>query len=165
MPEFGAEKFDADEWAELFKRAGARFAGPVAEHHDGYAMWDSWYTPWDVMNVGPKRDITGELAKAIRKRGMRFVTTFHHARNNLHQIEKKGEKVWTGHYEFVKRDFPSLLEDPKNAILYGYMPREKFLKMWKDKLIEMIDKYQPGQLVLHAEPSDQKYGRGAPHVH
>ena len=143
VPEFRAEKFDAEEWANLFKKAGARFAGPVAEHHDGYSMWDSEHTPWDVMDAGPKRDITGELARAIRKRGMKFVTTFHHARNNLYQIERNGEMVWTGHYEFVKRDFPSLLDDPKNAILYGYIPREKFLKMWKGKLIEVIDKYQP----------------------
>ena len=143
VPMFKAEKFDADEWAGLFKKAGARFAGLVAEHHDGYSMWDSWHTPWDVMNIGPRRDITGELAKAIRKRGMKFVTTFHHARNNLHQIERNDKQVWTGHYEFVKRDFPSLLDNQKNGILYGYIPREDFLKIWKGKLIEVVDKYQP----------------------
>ncbi len=143
VPMFKAKKFDADEWADLFVKAGARFAGPVAEHHDGWAMWDSGLTPWNAKDKGPKRDLTGELAVAIRKRGMRFVTTFHHARNSLHEIEKGGGKVWTGHYEFVKRYFPSLLEDPERAILYGYMPREKFLEMWKGKLIEVIDRYQP----------------------
>ena len=75
---------------------------------------------------------------------MKFVTTFHHARNNLWQKENRsGTLEWTGHYQFVQRDFPSLLEDSKNAVLYGYMPREKFLEMWKGKLIEVIDKYQP----------------------
>jgi len=143
VPMFKAEKFDANEWAELFVKAGARFAGPVAEHHDGFSMWDSELTPWNAMDIGPKRDIVGELARAIRSRSMRFVTTFHLARNNLYEIEKNGRKVWTGHYEFVKRDFPSLLEDPKQAILYGYMPREQFLDMWKGKLLEVIDKYQP----------------------
>jgi alpha-L-fucosidase len=143
VPMFKAENFDANEWAELFEKAGARFAGPVAEHHDGYSMWASKLTPWNAKDTGPKRDITGELAKAIKSRGMKFVTTFHHARNNLWEIDRDGRKAWTGHYEFVKRDFPSLLQDRKNAILYGYMPREKFLKMWKDKLIEVIDNYQP----------------------
>jgi len=143
VPMFQAEKFDADEWADLFVEAGARFAGPVAEHHDGFAMWDSAQTPWNAMDMGPKRDVTGELAEAIRKRGMKFVTTFHHARNRLYQIEQKGQKNWTGHYDFVQKNFPSLLEDPKNAILYGFMPQEKFLEMWKGKLIEVIDKYQP----------------------
>ena len=143
VPMFKAEKFNADEWAELFQKAGARYAGPVAEHHDGYSMWASKLTPWNAKDTGPKRDITGELAKAIRKRGMKFVTTFHHARNNLWETERRGQKVWTGHYSFVKMNFPSLLEDPKNAILYGYMPREIFLLMWKGKLIEVVDNYQP----------------------
>ena len=142
VPMFKAEKFDADEWAELFVKAGARFAGPVAEHHDGYSMWASRLTPWNTKDTGPKRDITGELAKAIKSRGMKFVTTFHHARNNLWE-HQNGDGDWTGHYSYLKRDFPSILEDPKNAILYGYMPREKFLQMWKGKLIEVIDNYQP----------------------
>ncbi len=141
---FKAEKFTADEWADLFAKAGAKFAGPVAEHHDGWAMWDSQVTPWNAAQKGPKRDLTGELAEAIRKRGMRFVTTFHHARNNLYQTKNnRGELSWTGHYEFIKTDFPSLLDDPERAILYGYIPREQFLQMWKAKLIEVIDKYQP----------------------
>ncbi len=143
VPMFKAERFNADEWAELFEKAGARFAGLVAEHHDGFSMWDSDLTAWNAMDTGPKRDITGELAKAIRKRGMKFVTTFHHARNNLHQIEISGQKRWTGHFQFVKKYFPSLLDDSNRAILYGYIPREKFLEMWKGKLIEVIDKYQP----------------------
>ena len=140
VPMFKAEKFDADDWAELFRKAGARFAGPVAEHHDGFSMWASKATPWNSMDMGPKRDITGELEKAIRKQDMRLITTFHHARNNLWQ-PKAGQ--WSGHYSGVKEHFPSLLEDEKRAILYGYMPRDQFVKMWKDKLVEVVDNYQP----------------------
>jgi len=139
VPMFKAEKFDPDAWAELFKQAGAKFAGPVAEHHDGFAMWDSELTPWNAADRGPKQDITGELEKAIRKRGMRFVTTFHHERNGTWL--KNGK--WTGHYEFVKQYFPALLEDPERAIMYGYMPREQILAMWLGKLEEVIDKYHP----------------------
>jgi len=87
VPMFKAEYFDADGWALLFKKAGARFAGPVAEHHDGFSMWDSEVTPWNAADMGPKQDIVGELAKAIRKQGMRLITTFHHARNNLWKPE------------------------------------------------------------------------------
>lgn len=140
VPMFKADNFDAEEWASLFKKAGAQFAGPVAEHHDGFAMWDSEYTPWNAADMGPKRDITGELAKAIRKQGMKFVTTFHHARNNLWQPEGKD---WTGHYSEIKKEFPELLENKENAILYGYMPRKKFLQVWNNKLKEVVDKYQP----------------------
>ncbi|UCG48392.1 MAG: alpha-L-fucosidase [Phycisphaerales bacterium] len=76
---FKAEKFDAEQWAELFAAAGAKFAGPVAIHHDNYAMWDSKYTIWDSMDQSPKRDFTAELERSIRKRGMKFIATFHHA--------------------------------------------------------------------------------------
>ena len=139
VPKFRAEKFDAEEWAALFEKAGARFAGPVAEHHDGFAMWDSDQTPWNAADMGPRRDVTGELARALRRRGMKLVTTFHHARNSLWQKDGK----WTGHYQGVKEGFPSLLDDPKRAIMYGYMPREQFLEMWRGKLFEVIDNYQP----------------------
>ena len=141
VPMFKAEKFDASEWADLFVQSGAKFAGPVCEHHDGFAMWDSEVTPWNAADMGPKRDITGELAKAIRARGMKFVATFHHARNSL--WEKNGDGKWSGHYDGIKQNYPSLLDDKKNAILYGYMPREQFVAMWKDKLVEVIDRYQP----------------------
>ncbi|MBN1863972.1 MAG: alpha-L-fucosidase [Victivallales bacterium] len=140
VPLFKAEHFDADQWAKLFKKAGARFAGPVAEHHDGFSMWDSKVTPWNAKDKGPGRDITGELEKAIHKQEMRFITTFHHARNNL--WEKKPNQ-WSGHYSFVKEYFPSLLGNPENAILYGYIPREQFIKMWQAKLKEVIDRYRP----------------------
>jgi alpha-L-fucosidase len=139
VPQFTAEHFDATEWAALFRSAGARFAGPVAEHHDGFAMWDSEHTPWNAADRGPKRDVLGELAVAIRAQDMRLIATFHHDRNNLWL--KDGE--WTGHYDRVKLDFPAALDDPERALLYGYMPREEFLKMWLAKLNEVVDKYQP----------------------
>lgn len=152
VPMFKAEYFDADEWALLFKQAGARFAGPVAEHHDGFSMWDSDVNPWNASDMGPKRDIVGEMAQAIHRQDMRFIATFHHAWNNLWKPEP-GQSVshyddwkpgqWVGLYEHVKHNFPTLLEDDKRAILYGYMPREKFIKMWKDKLTEVIDQYHP----------------------
>lgn len=143
VPQFTAEHFDAEEWIDLFEKAGAKFAGPVAEHHDGFAMWDSELTPWNSMDRGPKRDIMGEIAAAARKRDMKVVATFHHARNNLWEHEEKGKMQWTGHYSHAKKHFPSLLEDKQRAILYGYLPREEFLDMWLGKLDEVITKYSP----------------------
>ncbi|MCH7905270.1 MAG: alpha-L-fucosidase [Armatimonadetes bacterium] len=139
VPLFRAEKFDADEWADLFVKSGAKFAGPVAEHHDGFAMWDSDVTPWNAADMGPKRDITGELAKAIRARGMKFVTSFHHARNSLWQNGGN----WTGHYDGAYKNYPSVLEDAGVAQMFGYMPRKQFLDAWYGKLEEVIDQYQP----------------------
>ena len=70
VPKFLAENWDPEAWAELFKRSGARYIVPVAEHHDGFAMYDSSHTRWNSAEMGPKRDICGELARAVRKRGM-----------------------------------------------------------------------------------------------
>ena len=81
IPMFTGSRFDPDEWAELFKHAGARFAGPVAEHHDGFSMWDTKYSEWNAAKMGPKRNVVGELSKAIKAQGMKFLTAFHHAEN------------------------------------------------------------------------------------
>ena len=53
IPQFTAERFDADAWAALFRRAGARFVVPVAEHHDGFAMYDSALSEWTAARMGP----------------------------------------------------------------------------------------------------------------
>ncbi len=77
IDEFKAKDFNADEWADVFYDAGARFAGMVVIHHDNVAMYDSKITPYNVVRLGPKRDITGELEKAYRAKGMPFLATFH----------------------------------------------------------------------------------------
>ncbi|QDV61902.1 alpha-L-fucosidase [Crateriforma conspicua] len=124
-------EFDATEWAKLFKATGARFAGPVAEHHDGFSLWDSQATPWNSVDKGPKRDLLGELTEAIRAEGMKTIATFHHARN------------FYGHFEGMVKDYPSANENEETAILYAQMPAEQFHQMWLDKLAEVIDQYQP----------------------
>ncbi len=144
VPMFKAEHFDADEWAELLAKAGAQYAGPVCEHHDGFSMWASELTPWNAGSTGPKRDITGELAKAIRRRGMKFVTTFHHERT----------RTWYPRVE----GWPTTSDDPRLQLLYMNIPEELFNKIFQAKLGEVIDKYQPdliwfdGQMTQIKEP-------------
>jgi len=104
IPMLTGEKFDPDEWAELFKKAGAQFAGPVGEHHDGFCMWDTQYSEWSAARMGPKRDVVGELEKAIRKQGMRFMVALHHAAN-----------WWF--FPHWKKEFD--VSDPRYAGLYG----------------------------------------------
>jgi len=62
IPMFKAEHFNADDWVDLFQQAGARYVVPVAEHCDGFAMYDSSLTDWNAAKMGPKRDVVGELA-------------------------------------------------------------------------------------------------------
>jgi alpha-L-fucosidase len=70
-PLFKTELFYPDEWAEIFKNAGAKYVVMVSKHHDGYAMWPSKYSPnWNSMDVGPKRDLVGELTNAVKAAGL-----------------------------------------------------------------------------------------------
>jgi len=134
IPKFTAEKFNAEEWADLFAKSGAKFAGPVAEHHDGFAMWDTRYSEWNAAKMGPKRDVVGELEKAIKAKNMKFVTAFHHAAN------------WTF---FPTWDKTKDCSNPEFSGLYGpvhrqgEMPSKEFLDEWYGKLTEVVDKYDP----------------------
>jgi alpha-L-fucosidase len=77
IPIFKAEKFDANKWVELFKKSGAKYIIPVAEHHDGFAMYNTSLSKWNAYNMGPKRDIIGELADACKKQGLIFGLSSH----------------------------------------------------------------------------------------
>lgn len=143
VPQFTAENFDAEEWAELFKNSGAKFAGPVAQHHDGFAMWDSKVNPWNAKAMGPKKDITGQLAKALRKQDLKLITTFHHARNlqrNADNPEKWGE--FDSHFAY-NPEWHTSSTDPQLSKLYGNIPTDDFHQYWKDQIVEVLDQYQP----------------------
>ena len=67
------ELWNPDEWAQLFKDAGAQYILLVTKHHDGFCLWNSALQPqWNSMAQGPRRDIVGDLADAVRKKGIRF---------------------------------------------------------------------------------------------
>ena len=147
IPMFTAEKFDPDEWAELFRRSGARYAGPVGEHHDGFALWDTQFSEWNAARMGPRRDVVGELATAIRKQDLRFIVALHHAENWWFFPH------WKHQYDVA---------DPRYAGLYGtahdldgavgpkffdqQRPDRAFLETWKNKIVELIDRYAPDVL-------------------
>ena len=118
--------FDPDEWAQLFADAGAKFAGPVAEHHDGFSMWASKVNPWNAMNTGPKLDLVGLLTDAIRKKDLKIILSMHHAYNI------------TGYYDPVPKT-----NDPKLQMLYGQQGKEKNEAFWLSKHKEIIDNYKP----------------------
>ncbi len=136
VPLFTAEKFDAEVWADLFAASGARFAGPVAVHHDNFANWDSDVTPWNSVDMGPHRDITGELARAFRKRGMKFMAAFHHG------------FTW----RYFEPAFAFDAKDGQHIELYTEphgkddAPTERFLNQWLAMVNEAVGKYQPDLL-------------------
>jgi len=72
IPLFRAQHFDANAWIDLFVKAGARYVVPVAEHCDGFAMYASSLTPYNAAQMGPHRDVVGELERAAPARGRNF---------------------------------------------------------------------------------------------
>jgi len=143
VPMFTAEHFDAQDWAALFKATGAKFAGPCAIHHDGFALWNSKVNPWNSMERGPKKDITGELAKAVKTKGMKFITTFHHARNGQRYADDP--EHWGGynsHFTYNPKHATSST-DTDTAKLYGNLPAEEFNQYWLNQVKEVIDQYSP----------------------
>jgi alpha-L-fucosidase len=136
IPLFTAPKFDPEKWADLFALAGAKFAGPVAVHHDNFAMWDSAVTPWNSMKMGPKRDITGELAKAYRARGLKFLPTFHHG------------FAW----RYFEPAFQFDAADGRNFQLYTEPhgpkdpPSQRFQEQWLAMVMEVVRKYEPDMI-------------------
>ncbi|WP_055586280.1 alpha-L-fucosidase [Streptacidiphilus griseoplanus] len=118
--------FDPAAWAALFKAAGAKFAGPVAEHHDGFSMWNSQVNPWNSVARGPKLDLLGLHAQAIRGQGLKFMCSMHHAYHFL------------GYYDHVPYQ-----SDANLRILFGQQGDAAENALWYAKLKEVIDGYQP----------------------
>ena len=68
---FKAELFNATEWAELFRRSGARYTVPTSKHHEGFTIWpnaQAWN--WNSVDIGPHRDLLGEIMQATREAGL-----------------------------------------------------------------------------------------------
>ena len=148
IPLFRAEKFNATEWATLFKDSGAQYVVPVAEHHDGFSMYDSGLSDWTVVKMGPKRDTLGELATAIRAAGLHFGFSSHRAEHNF---------FFDG-----GRAIRSDVNDPKYASLYGPAHQwfqaggdahgleddwtwvsEAWTRDWLARDTELVEKYKP----------------------
>ena len=150
IPLFTAEQFDAGEWARLFKAAGAKFAGPVAEHHDGFSLWNSGVNKWNAANMGPKRDVVGELEKAIRSQGMRFMTAFHHFEHwwfypHWRSDCDVSDPQFAGLYGPLHNldGLPEAAGDRRSEWMLQDRPDGAFLDFWRAKIDEVVDNYRP----------------------
>ena len=147
VPMFKAEHYDPAAWAELFKKSGAKYVVPVAEHHDGFAMYDSGVSDWTAAKMGPKRDLIGDLSKAVRAAGLHFGVSSHRVEHNF--------------FLGVGRTFSSDINDPQYAAFYG--PAHNWLNNkqgtplngdftyvspawandWLARSAELVEKYHP----------------------
>jgi alpha-L-fucosidase len=154
IPLFTCSNWDPNAWAELFKKSGAKFVIPTAEHHDNFALWDSQVTPFNAVNLGPHRDLIGDLCQAVRKQGLKFGVSNHGIENFqfINPPAAMAAKMKAEHAD---------LYDPKWAAFYNVADRsdaacEKFLVNWYARNVELIDKYRP-DILWFDNGVDQRY--------
>jgi alpha-L-fucosidase len=135
IPAFTMDRYDPRDMAALFRRAGAQFVVPVAEHHDGFTMYDEPRTRWKAPLMGPRRDAYGELVAESVRQGMTAGASSHRAE----------------HWFFFNAGpaFDSDVRDPDYADLYGPAQREEtspnqaHLEDWLLRTVAIIDRYRP----------------------
>ena len=144
IPMFTALRFDPDRWAELFSAAGAQYVVPVAEHHDGFQMYKSELSHWNAVEMGPKRDVLGEVHAACAKRGLLPGASSHriehwffmgHGRefdSDVKEPMQLGDFYWPAQKE----------ADPDDSRSQPW-PTEAFLEDWLLRCCELVDRYQP----------------------
>lgn len=145
IPKFKAEKFDAAQWARLFKEAGARYVVPVAEHHDGFPMYACSYTRWNAARMGPKRDVIGELSKAVRGEGMKFGVSSHRAFNWVYYVRDPSfDNADPQYADLYGRPMPFLFKPDAADYRKNFPPQDlQFKNDWLARSCELVQKYQP----------------------
>ena len=141
---FKAEKFDAQKWAELFKEAGAKYVVPVAEHHDGFQMYKSKISHWNAYEMGPQRDVLGELEKACKDQGLILGASSHRAEHWF--FMGHGKEFDSDIKEpLVRGDFywPAMPEGNHHDLFSEPTPSAEYLEDWLIRTCEIIDEYKP----------------------
>lgn len=129
--QFNPQRFNAKEWVRIAKDAGAKYIVITSKHHDGFSIWDSKITEYDVMDATPfKRDILKELADACKAADIQF--GLYHSIMDWHQPDAKSKDF--PHQSIVDPDFTKY--------------REQYLK---PQLKELITKYNPSILWFDGE--------------
>lgn len=129
--QFNPQKFNAKEWVQIAKSAGAKYIVITSKHHDGFSIWDSKVTKYDIMDATPfKRDILKELSEACKAAGIQFC--LYHSIMDWHQPDAKSKDY--PHQSTVNPDFNKY--------------REEYLK---PQLAELIKKYDPAVLWFDGE--------------
>lgn len=122
LRDWNPTKLDPEKLTKIYEDAGARFLMIQGVHHDNYDLWNSKYHPWNSVNMGPKRDLLGEWAKACRANRMHYGVTFHHEYTwwwwqTAFGSDKEGDKAG------VPYDGNLTLADGKGKWWEGYDPR------------------------------------------
>ncbi|MCR5733749.1 MAG: alpha-L-fucosidase [Lachnospiraceae bacterium] len=152
IPMFKGEQFDAKKWADLFKASGAKYVMPVCEHHDGFAMYDTAYNRWNAKNMGPRRNVVGELKEACEENGLVFCASTHRAEHFF--FMNTGRLAESDVEDEAYRDFygpaylceelsgDNIFESTQNTFTQA-VPTKEWLEDWLVRTCELIDRYRP----------------------
>lgn len=150
IPLFKAEKFNPEEWLDLLEPCLADFIMPAAEHHDGFKMYKSEINHWNAAEMGPKRDILGDLKTACDKRNIRLAASSHRAEHYWFMNGGQTLKRQTATENEGFREFYGPCVNPykKNNLLNfarggnNIIPSQEWLEEWLVSSCELIDRYQ-----------------------
>ena len=142
IPQFKMEAFDPQAWVKLFREAGADYIVPVAEHHDGFQNYRSELSHWNAAEMGPHRDIMGDLLVEAERAGMTLGASSHRVEHwwflghefdsDIKQPMHLGDYAWPA---MPERENQDLFSEP--------MPTDEFLTDWLLRCCEIVDRYHP----------------------
>lgn len=154
IPMWQAPNFDAKAWVDLFEGMGAKFIGSIAEHHDGFSLWDSDINQWNSVDMGPGVDVVKAIGEEVKGRGLKYMTTFHHGFHMM--FYPKPENSWlrpvSNHNLVYPRDEVLVPQDSIYRSLYGNMDYEEANELWLAKLEEVIDTHCPDYIWMDFGP-------------
>lgn len=144
IPMFKAEKFSADEWCDLFKQAGAQYIVPVAEHHDGFQMYKSEVSHWNAYEMGPHKDIVGELSESARRHGIINGASSHRVEHWFFMGHgREFESDITDDEKYGDFYYPAMPEPNHQDLFSKPTPTKEFLDDWLVRCCEIVDRFQP----------------------
>lgn len=145
IPMLKMENYRPDEWVRLFREAGADYIVPVAEHHDGFQMYQSGLSHWNAAEMGPCRDVMGDLLTEAEKAGMTLGASSHRVEHWW--FFGNGKQFESDIPAQVPRDhlyWPANPEPENQHDINGQPePDEEFMTDWLLRCCEIVDRYHP----------------------
>lgn len=125
MERFNPQRFDAEEWADLMLEAGQRFLLITSKHHDGFCLWDTDLSDFKVTHTPFRRDILGELAPALRDRGI-GLHFYYSLLDWTHRAYRNDWQAYVDYYQGQLRELLTRYGAIDGVLFDGYWPRTEF---------------------------------------
>ena len=162
-----AEKWEPEYLIRLYYDMGARYFFAMGQHHDNFDCWDSPYQPWNSVNIGPKRDVVGEWAKACEKYDLPLGVSMHgsHAwlwfeiaqQYDANMTKEDGKGKWWEGYDpqdlYAQRHTPSRGWEDAGTIHSQWtwgngasQPSEEYKMKFQNRVLQCVNAYHPAML-------------------